>query len=177
MGRIFGSRHTFEEFSLGGLPAATMDSSIMQQRWSMAALPTGTELGRAIQAWRVAFPSRVTFYAEGASLGYDIDELGRWYRMLGVETRFTLPQVPVSFSPAIQTRVGVGFSVDRPLKEQFRAYRTFAGCRVVCTSRPFAWAVDGWQAERLPRWSGPGLTACRRPFPSRCRSARGSRRC
>ncbi len=37
-------------------------------------------------------------------------------------------------------------------KEQFRVYRTFAGCRVVCTSRPFAWAVDGWQAERLMRF-------------------------
>jgi len=37
-------------------------------------------------------------------------------------------------------------------KEQFRVYRTFAGCRVACTSRPFAWAVDAWQAERLMRF-------------------------
>ena len=122
LGRHYGSRHAFEEFSLGGIPSATMDSSTMMQRWSMPLLPSGSVRGRALGAWRVAFPARVTMYVEGASLGSDVDSFKVWHRALGLETRLTTPPVPVAFAPAMETRLGIGYSMDKPLDNKLRAY-------------------------------------------------------
>ena len=122
LGRVYGSRHPFEEFALGGIPAATMDSSIMTQRWSVPLLPTGTDRGRALRAWRVAFPGRVTVYAEGASLGPNADTFATWHRAIGLETRLSTPAIPVAFAPSMQTRLGLGYSLDKPLDDKLRIY-------------------------------------------------------
>jgi len=123
LGRLYGSRHTFEEFSLGGMPSATMDSSIMRQRWSMPMLPSGAVTGRALEAWRVAFPARIaTLYFEGASLGINADAFDVWHRAVGLERRITTPTIPVSYVPAMQTIIGLGYSIDTPLNDKLRAY-------------------------------------------------------
>ncbi len=129
LGRHLGSRHSFDEFSLGGLQSATMDTSIMVQRYSMAMLPTATETGRAIQAWRIAVPSKVTFYVEGASLESTGASVGKikdgfyiWHRGAGIERRINTPPIPVGYMPAMQTRIGIGYSIDKPFDEKFRAY-------------------------------------------------------
>jgi hypothetical protein len=122
MGRIRGTFHPFEEFSLGGAPSIAMDSSVMTQRWPMPVLPTGTVRGRALEAWRVAFPWRYTFYAEGASLGRNTGDFRTWNRAIGVETKVSTMPIPVAFAPAAQVRVGMGFSIDNPYKHRFRAY-------------------------------------------------------
>ena len=122
LGRHYGTRHLFEEFSVGGLPPATMDSSTMMQRWSMPMLPSGSVSGRALEAWRIAFPARITFYAEGVSLGRDIDAFETWHRAVGLETKVSTPPIPVAFAPALNTLVGLGFSMDRPLDDKLRAY-------------------------------------------------------
>jgi hypothetical protein len=122
MGRIYGSRHSFEEFSLGGIPSATMDSSILTQRWTMPMLPTGVARGRALQAWRVAFPGRLTAFVEGASLSHNADQFRVWQRAAGVEARFSMSAIPVAFAPAMQGRLGLGYSLDKPLDDKLRAY-------------------------------------------------------
>lgn len=85
-------------------------------------LPTGTARGRALEAWRIAFPAQFTFYAEGASLGADIDAFKTWHRAVGIETKVSTPPIPVAFAPAFQTLVGLGYSIDRPLNDKLRAY-------------------------------------------------------
>jgi hypothetical protein len=125
LGKHFGSRHTFEEFSIGGVPSATMDTSLMPQRWSMAMLPTATVTGRALQAWRIAIPvPAFTVYAEGASLTSDnkSDKFTVWNRAIGVEKSIATPVIPVSYAPAMQTLLGIGYSLDNPLKNKVRAY-------------------------------------------------------
>jgi hypothetical protein len=76
-----------------------------------------------LQAWRIAFPAQYTFYIEGASLANPLtDRFETWHRGAGIERRLSLPQIPVSYMAAMQTRFGIGYSIDRPLKNQFRAY-------------------------------------------------------
>ena len=85
-------------------------------------LPSGSVSGRALEAWRIAFPARITFYAEGVSLGRDIDAFETWHRAVGLETKVSTPPIPVAFAPALNTLVGLGFSIDRPLDDKLRAY-------------------------------------------------------
>jgi hypothetical protein len=129
VGRLHGSRHPFEEFTLGGAPASIVDSAIMTQRYDLPMLPTGVVRNRALMAWRVAFPLRFTIYAEGAALATDLgrvsrrsDPSSRWHRAIGIESRLSLPPIPVAFAPAVQTRAGIGYSLDAPVNDRARAY-------------------------------------------------------
>jgi hypothetical protein len=36
----------------------------------------------------------------------------------------------------------------------YRVYRTFGGCRVICSSRPFPWKQEGWLALKFMRFIG-----------------------
>ena len=129
LGRVHGSRHPFEEFTLGGAPAPIVDSAIMTQRYDMPMLPTGVGRNRALMAWRVAFPMRLTIYAEGAALATEMgrinrrsDPSSRWHRAIGIESRLSIPPIPVAFAPAAQTRAGIGYSLDAPVNDRARAY-------------------------------------------------------
>jgi len=122
IGRIFGTRHPFEEFSLGGAPASIADSAVMTQRYDMPMVPTGIVHNRALMAWRVAFPMRYTVYAEGASVALSTDRFRVWHRSVGIESRLSVPPIPVAFAPAIKSRVGIGYSLDSPFNDRLRAY-------------------------------------------------------
>jgi hypothetical protein len=122
LGRVRGSRHPFEELSIGGAAAPVTDSSVMMQRFEMPLLPTGTARNRALLAWRVAFPLRYTVYAEGAAMDTSSARFRSWHRTVGIETRLNLPPIPVAFTPALRSRAGVGYSFDPPFKNRVRAY-------------------------------------------------------
>jgi hypothetical protein len=121
MGQISGSRHPFEEFSIGGAPAPISDAAVMTQRYGMPMLPSGTARGRALMAWRVALPMRYTLYAEGASVSAKTS-FQEWHRAVGVETRLSVPPIPVAPTPAVQARAGLGYSLDSPFAHELRAY-------------------------------------------------------
>ena len=121
MGMIVGSRHPFESFSLGGIEAAVVDSALFMQRIAMPALPTSAARGRKVIGWRLALPFRYTAYAEGVALTQNIDSL-KWHRVVGVESRVSLPSIAVAFTPAVQARFGLGYSLDAPLNDRVRAY-------------------------------------------------------
>jgi hypothetical protein len=137
LAQVSGSFHPFEQMSIGGAPAAIMDSSVMPQRYDMPLLPTGAVSNRALLAWRVAFPLRYTIYAEGASLasgsagprppGQPLNtpldnRFHKWHRTVGIERRVNFPPVPVAFTPALRSRAGIGYSIDAPLNDRLRAY-------------------------------------------------------
>jgi len=122
MGRVSGSRHPFEQMTIGGASAPISDSSVMTQRYEMPLLPTGVASNRALLAWRVAFPLVYTVYAEGASLSDEPSQFRVWHRTVGIERRLGLPPIPVAFTPAVQSRVGVGYSLDSPFDDRLRAY-------------------------------------------------------
>jgi hypothetical protein len=94
----------------------------MTQRYELPLLPTGTAANRALLAWRVAFPFRYTLYAEGASVSDEPRHFRVWHRTVGIEARLGLPPIPVAYTPAVQSRVGVGYSLDAPFDNRLRAY-------------------------------------------------------
>lgn len=47
----------------------------------------------------------------------------------------------------LDAEIGTDFA-----KQDYRVYRTYAGCRVLCTTRPYAWEQEGWAAARFMRF-------------------------
>lgn len=121
-GRIGGSPHPFELFTVGGTTTAISDSSILSQRYDMPVLPTGVARGSTLAAWRIAMPSELwRLFFEGAAAAPSTHGLRTWHRAVGLDVPFAFPPVPPAFTPSVQSRVGVAYSIDQPLKGRVRA--------------------------------------------------------
>lgn len=122
-GRISGTPHPFELFTVGGATSAIGDSSILSQRYAMPVLPTGVARGNALFAWRVALPSDLwRLFYEGAAAAPTSSALRTWHRAVGFDVPFAFPPVPAAFTPGVQSRVGAAYSLDQPLKGRVRAF-------------------------------------------------------
>lgn len=122
-GRISGAPHPFEAFSIGGAVSPVMDSSLLTQRHSMPMLPTAVATGRALFAWRVSLPlEQWTLFYESAAVAPTVATFQDWQRVVGIETRYNFGPVPVAFTPRLQARGGVGYSLSDPFRKRVRAY-------------------------------------------------------
>lgn len=122
-GRLVGQPHAFELFSLGGGVSPVMDSSLLKQRHTMPMLPTATAIGRSLLAWRVALPSsQGTLFYEAAAVAPTLAGVADWQRVVGVETRYNFGPVPVAFTPRLQARGGVGYTLSEPFRKRVRAF-------------------------------------------------------
>jgi hypothetical protein len=125
LGRISGTPHPYELFTVGGMLTPVADSSLMSQRYSMPMFPTAIATGRALFAWRASMPftGGALFY-EGASTGADVkmEEFSKWNRAVGAELRLTLPPVPVAFAPSLQSLAGIAYTLDEPFKKKTQVY-------------------------------------------------------
>ena len=83
---------------------------------------TGLLIGNRLFTWRVAVPGSWTYYFEGASVSMDNFNFERFQRAVGVETRFSVPPIPVAFAPAARMRAGAAYTLDAPLKARLRVY-------------------------------------------------------
>jgi hypothetical protein len=96
---------------------------LMSQRYSMPMFPTGVATGDALLAWRVALPtSGWTMFYEGASTSTDANVFRKWNRALGLDMRYMLPPVPVAFSPRVQSRGGIAYTLDEPFRKKVRVF-------------------------------------------------------
>ena len=122
-GRLIGEPHAFEAFSLGGAISPVMDSSLLRQRHWMPMLPTAVAAGRSLFAWRASLPSDSwTLFYETAAVGPTLGGLDDWQRVVGIESRYNFGPVPVAFTPRLQARGGVGYSMSDPFRKRVRAY-------------------------------------------------------
>jgi Tol biopolymer transport system component len=122
-GRVMGSPHPFELLTIGGAPSPIADSSLLSQRFSMPMFPTGIAVGKALLAWRVAFPTNTwTWFYEGASATSDLYAFRAWNRALGIDVKYALPPVPVAFAPRIQGRTGAAYTLDAPFRKRIRFF-------------------------------------------------------
>ena len=100
-----------------------VDSSLLSQRFSMPALPTAIALGRSLLAWRVELPSSFwTPFYEAAAVSETISKASDWQRVIGVETRYNFGPVPVAFTPRVQARGGVGYTLSDPFRKRVRVF-------------------------------------------------------
>ena len=123
LGKLSGSPHPFDLFTIGGPANPVSDSAIFTQRYAMPFVPFAVGTGRAMFAWRVALPANAwTLFYTGAGTGRDMDLIRRWSRAVGAEMRYVLPVVPVAFSPRIEARGGLGYTLDEPFRRRVRLY-------------------------------------------------------
>lgn len=123
LGKMSGKPHPFDSFTVGGASWPLGDSSLFSQRYTFPLLPTGIARGLALFAWRVALPSPTwTLFYEGAATADDVDRIRKWNRAIGAEMRYALPPVPPAFSPRIESRGGVGYTLDDPFRRRLRVF-------------------------------------------------------
>ena len=122
IGRVVGSPHPFELFSVGGGTSPVMDSSLVAQRHRMPMYPTAVSLGRSLLAWRASIPGAWTLFYEAASTAPALYDHARWHRAVGVDTRVAFPMTPVAFIPRVEMRGGVAYTLDEPLARKVRGF-------------------------------------------------------
>lgn len=122
-GRLVGSPHPFERFTIGGVASPVGDSSTLSQRYGMPMFPTGIAGGSALLAWRIALPrAEWTPFFEGASTSDAANTFPRWHRALGLDFRAAVPPIPVAFVPRAYARLGAAYTLDAPVRRKVRAF-------------------------------------------------------
>ena len=121
-GRVAGSPHPFEQFTVGGAAAPVMDSSLLSQRFAMPLYPTAIVVGNSLLAWRAALPGVWTPFFEGASTAADLYSHRAWHRAVGIERRYEIANTPVAFLPRFEVRGGAGYLLDAPFRKSVRGY-------------------------------------------------------
>jgi hypothetical protein len=122
-GRVSEQADSYEYFLVGGTPSALIERSVLSQRLTMPALPTGVAIGRRVVTYRAAMPLGVfTPFYWGASATLSDGRFARWHRVAGVEVTFDMPAVAVAGTPGGHLVAGVARSVDAPFAHRTQAY-------------------------------------------------------
>jgi hypothetical protein len=122
-GRTTVDASAFEQFALGGSLSPLLDQSLLGQRIAMPALPTAISTGASTFVYRVALDvPTLTPYLWAGSTAPVGDRFSVWHRVVGLEWSGRVPAIAVAGTPAARARIGVGESLDEPLRKRLRAY-------------------------------------------------------
>ena len=122
-GRVSTSAPSFEQFVVGGLPSNLIDASLLTQRVSVPALPSGVAGGDHVVTYRAATSlAGLSPYIVAASAAVAVNRFAEWHRVLGLELTVDQSSVPVLGLPGARLVAGVGYSLDEPLRRQTRGY-------------------------------------------------------
>jgi hypothetical protein len=113
----------FEQFALGGGPSPLIDQATLTQRVVAPALPAGVQIGSSVIAYRasIATPGLVYYFWDG-STGSLVGAPRRWNRVTGAELSAAFPAIPLVGTPAARAQIGVGLSLDPPVKNRLGVY-------------------------------------------------------
>lgn len=110
----------YERMTAGGLPSPLFDASLLSQRVSHPALPVGFASGRQLMVARAGVElAGLEAYLWTASGG---ETLGRWRRVAAAEWRIGSAPLPLVHLPTASVLLGVGHSIDAPLRRETRGY-------------------------------------------------------
>ena len=124
-GRVSTNAPPFEQFVVGGLPSNLVDASLLTQRLSVPALPTGVAGGDRVLTYRAATSlAGLSPYFFGASAGFATNRFEEWHRVVGLELTMDQTAVPVLGLPGARLVAGVGYSLDAPVRHHGRGYLT-----------------------------------------------------
>jgi hypothetical protein len=110
----------YERFVLGGRQAPLFDRALLSQRLAMPALPIGFAMGTQAASARIDHPLgpvRPYFWAGSVDDGFD-----HWFRVAGAEFRQSLELMPIVRLPGAELVVGIGYSLDEPLRRRWSWY-------------------------------------------------------
>lgn len=116
----------FEQFALGGDPSPLVDRVLLTQRIPMPVLPTGMSIGSSVFTYSVALPSPALtpYFWAGSTAGLH-RRFSDWHRVLGLEWSAAVPNIAVTGTPAARAQIGIGESLDAPLRKRVNAYVSF----------------------------------------------------
>ncbi len=113
----------FEQFALGGGPSPLIDQATLTQRVVMPALPAGVQVGSSLIAYRASVATLdLVYYFWDGSTGPLSGAARRWNRVTGAEWMAALPAIPLVGTPAARAQIGVGLSLDPPVKNRLGVY-------------------------------------------------------
>ena len=122
-GRVSTSAPSFEQFVIGGLPSNLIDASLLTQRVSVPALPSGAAGGDRVVTYRAATSlGGLSPYWFAASAAFATNRFADWHRVVGLELTVDQSPVPVLGLPGARLVAGVGYSLDEPVRHQARGY-------------------------------------------------------
>ncbi|HEX6631992.1 MAG TPA: hypothetical protein VF048_12915, partial [Gemmatimonadaceae bacterium] len=111
---------SYERFAVGGQQPPLTPPGVLDQRWSMPALPPAVAAGRRLLAYRGETDVLgLTAYFAAAGAGE------RWrapHRVVGVERELALPAISFVAVPGVRVLGGVARSLDEPFRRRTRAY-------------------------------------------------------
>ena len=122
-GRVSPTTPPFEQFVIGGLPSNLIDASLLTQRVSVPALPTGVAAGDRMLTYRAATSlAGLSPYVFAASTALATNRFELWHRAVGIELTVDQSSVPVLGLPGARLVAGIGYSLDEPVRHETRGY-------------------------------------------------------
>jgi hypothetical protein len=105
---------------VGGVRPPLAESAVLEQRWSVPALPVGVSAGTRLLSWRVETELLgATPYFQRVGAG---DAFGARQRIVGVERSIATPGVGFVGLPSARILGGVAQALDAPFRGRTRAY-------------------------------------------------------
>lgn len=113
----------FERFALGGDPSPLVDRLQLTQRIAMPVLPSGISVGSSAFTYRIALPqATLTPYFWAGSTAELNRRFSRWHRVIGFDWSASVPNIAVAGTPAARAQLGIGESLDAPVRKRVSAY-------------------------------------------------------
>ena len=113
----------FEQFAIGGGRSPLVGQTVMNQRISMPALPTGISIGTSLLAYRVGVSvAPLSWYLWSGSTSRPGESFDVWNRVIGVEWTQSVAPIALAGTPAARAQIGIGESLDAPFRRKLRAY-------------------------------------------------------
>jgi hypothetical protein len=113
----------FEQPALGGGPVTLFPGDVLSQRLEMPALPSAISIGSSAFVYRASLDTRpFALYWWSGSTAPAGESFTQWHRVAGAEWAQSLPAIPMAGSPPFRAWVGVGESIDPPLRHRIVAY-------------------------------------------------------
>lgn len=113
----------FEQPAIGGGPVTLIPTSVLSQRLEMPVLPSAISVGSSAFVYRAALDTRpLALYWWAGSTAPAGETFTRWNRVAGAEWTGSFASIPMAGTPPVRARIGVGESIDVPLRHRLVAY-------------------------------------------------------
>jgi hypothetical protein len=113
----------FEQIAIGGGAVALFPSIILSQRLPMPVLPSAISIGTSAFTYRASLDTRpLALYWWVGSTAPAGTPFSVWQRVVGAEWTQFLPAIPMAGTPPARAQIGVGESLDAPVRHRLRAY-------------------------------------------------------
>jgi hypothetical protein len=122
-GRTSADAALYERMAIGGSAPALFDRALLTQRIGMPALPTAVAIGTSALTYKISVNTApLSLYWWSGSAAPANTRFAVWNRVIGAEFTTAVPAMPAVGTPAARGSIGVGESLDAPLRHRLRAY-------------------------------------------------------